>query len=102
MQDCDLDYVDDTCVGPLSETRLRAFENWLHESGYLRHRFDEAYIHHLKTHHGGVPRRRYFAGAKGTKHVVTRFLNFLPRDSRHPLGQKMGRALRQEAWEGGT
>lgn len=81
----DLEYVEDSFAGPFDRAELEAFEMWLIKCQSNRLRFDPAYIRHVAKYHGGAPLKRYFTTVAGTKHVVERFLNFLPHDSQSRL-----------------
>lgn len=81
----DLIYDPNSFAGTLNENVIRSFEEWLHASGQTAIRFPEVYVTHLKQFHGGAPRKRYFPTPDGQGHVLTRFLNFLPSGSKHPL-----------------
>jgi hypothetical protein len=85
--DNDLEFDSTTLAGIFNENELISFQKWLHESEYHNINFDISYINHLNRFHGGSPRKRYFYTANGTKHVIERFLNFLPANSEHPLEQ---------------
>jgi hypothetical protein len=87
MGEPDLDYEPDSFVGPLDRRAVKAFEKWLWASGYDRIRFDPVYLDYLARYHGGSPRKRYFDTEADTRHVVVRFLNFLPSGSGHRLEQ---------------
>jgi hypothetical protein len=83
----DLEYEVGSYPDEFSEERARAFEDWLQECQSNRIKFDPSYLDHLRSHNGGVPKKCYFKTAKGTKHVVVRFLSFLPDESTSPFAQ---------------
>lgn len=82
-----LSFQEGTLVEPFDESELRAFEKWLHASGYDSIRFDAVYLEFLERYHGGSPVQRYFRTERGTQHVLARFLNYLPSGSTNPLEQ---------------
>lgn len=85
-KEVDLGYNPRTYAGRFQEREARSLERWLRDCQSDRIRFDPAYLAHLRKHHGGVPAKRYFRTARGTAHVVERFLNFA-RDDDAPAAQ---------------
>jgi hypothetical protein len=83
----DLDYDPASYAGEFSEDEMRAFEQWLQKCRSPQIRFDPEYLQHMRSHHGGIPRMRYFQAQKGTSQVIIRFLNFLPEEANGPLVQ---------------
>lgn len=84
-QQVELHYNPETFAGPFNDDVLARFEDWLHASGQNAIHFGKSYVEHLRKFHGGVPGKRYFRIPAGGAHVLTRFLNFLPARSGHPL-----------------
>jgi hypothetical protein len=86
-EDPDLSYDPKTFVGQFDESALRKFEAWLNRNGYFkgRFKFDPSYVAHLKSHHGGVPRKRCFNTVDGVDKVVDRFLHFADLENDNPL-----------------
>ncbi len=87
LDNIDLGYDPAGYAGPFDEAEMRAFEAWLQRCENERIKFDPDYVEHLRIHHGGSPKSRYFKTATGTDHVVVRFLNFLPGSFKGPLAQ---------------
>ncbi len=77
--EADLNYDPATLLHPFSAQSVTNFEKWLHDSGYLNIHFEKQYLDHVRRFQGGVPGKRHFQTTKGTKHVIERFLNFLPK-----------------------
>jgi hypothetical protein len=80
----DLDYVEDSFVGPFHWQTVTNFEGYLHRCGWTSIVFDESYLKYLAQYHGGCPRKRYFDTSFGTDHVLERFHHFddaLPHES---------------------
>jgi len=83
----DLEYHPNSFAGPFSKKEAKGFESWLQRCQAKEIKFDPDYLEHLPRFHGGAPGRRYFKTAKGTGHVITRFLNFLPDENDSTLAQ---------------
>lgn len=83
----EMSFQEGTLVEPFDKAELSAFSNWLKRSGYSAIKFDPYYIKFLQKYHGGSPLRRYFEAMNGEGHVLVRFLNYLPSDSRNSLKQ---------------
>ena len=80
----DLDYVEDSFVGPFNRQTVIDFQEYLHRCGWTSIVFDESYMNYLAHFHGGSPRKRYFKTSKGTVHVLEEFEHFddtLPHES---------------------
>ncbi|MHC2065968.1 SMI1/KNR4 family protein [Bremerella sp. T1] len=78
-------YESNSFAGPFNESEFAAFKNWLVDCRGEKFRFDEDYVEHLRIHHGGRAKRKYFRTQNGVLHVVGRFLNFA--DDSHPLAE---------------
>ena len=78
MKDVDLQYEPKSFAGSFVPGELKEFEGWFRESSKKRKgfAFDPSYVAHVKKYNGGIPGKPYFRTAKGTPHVVERFLNF--------------------------
>lgn len=86
-EEIDLEYDPASYAGEFNEEAVVDFEEWLKECQNEKFAFDPTYLQHLRKHHGGVPKKRYFTTSAGTPHVIVRFLNFLSDESEDPRSQ---------------
>lgn len=71
----DLDYDPQSLCGPVDERVVEFIQS------YRKHRFDSAYLEHVRRYHGGVPGKRYFEAADGETYQVGRFLTLVDEES---------------------
>lgn len=89
----DLNYDLSSLCGPIDERVVEFVQT------YRKHRFEPAYLEHVRRYHGGVPGKQYFTASDGNTYRVGRFMTFLDEESEltppiRPSWQQPGRDIR--------
>jgi hypothetical protein len=79
MSKIEIEYVANSLVGNFKISRLQEYtESFANCYEYEKEiKFPKAYIDHVKTYHGGIPKQKCFKTESGKIRFIGRFLNFL-------------------------
>jgi hypothetical protein len=80
----ELEFKPGSLLGPVDETQIKTFTEWFRANDNPEFKFDTAFLSHIRSFHGGVPKKRCFVTPSGRTRMIDRFLNFVDCESDEP------------------